>query len=145
MILIGDKMRRYHNPPRWLQNETQLEIFSNGVTQKQQVFWIARQHKKTGEPIEDIIPIVKKFEKYRQSKNVTGKDADINAYKNVGDLNRVITYIEMPEWKKGLDFKAEVDTLGTFGEWTILFPKTIRGSMACDPNDITSWCTVRKS
>jgi hypothetical protein len=107
--------------------------------------WIARIHKKTGENIGEIIVLVKEFHRLKDEQKLKGADGDINRYKTTGDLSRKMTDVNTPEWLKTLNFNDEVDTLLITRDWTVYFPKSMIGSAACDMNDVTSWCTVRKA
>ena len=143
--------------PGWArQDEVLTKIYRAGIYNKQHAFWIKKRHIKKGkvlEPLEDIIPLVLLFEEeetqdlinlYRNDPDVTIEvTPDLNRYKTIGDLNRLLTLLRPPQLVG--NFEDHVDVLGRVGEWKILFPRTMHGSMMCDPNDETTWCTVRKS
>ena len=143
--------------PGWARNDKVLTaIYKAGIFNKQHAFWIKKRHVKKGkilEPLEDIIPLVLIYEEketqdlinlYRNDPDVTMiVSPDIHQYKTIKDLNDLITFLRPPQFEG--DFDENVDVLGKVGEWKIFFPKTMKGSMMCDPNDETTWCTVRKS
>lgn len=143
--------------PGWArQDEILTAIYRAGIINKQHAFWVKSRHVKKGrmlEPLEDIIPLVLLFQEketqdlitlYRNDPDVTIEiTPDLNRYKTVGELNELLTFLRPPQLMG--DFEDHVDVLGRVGEWKILFPKTMHGSMMCDPNDETTWCTVRKS
>jgi hypothetical protein len=143
--------------PGWARQDDSLKaIFKAGIYNKQHAFWIKKRHIKKGkilEPLEDIIPLVLLFEEketqdlinlYRNDPDATMEiTPDLNRYKTVGDLNRLLTFLRPPQLMG--EFEDHVDVLGRVGEWKILFPRTMHGSMMCDPKDETTWCTVRKS
>lgn len=143
--------------PGWArQDEVLTKIYRAGIYNKQHAYWIKKRHIKKGkvlEPLEDIIPLVLLFEEketqdlinlYRNDPDITIEiTPDLNRYKTIGDLNKLLTLLRPPELAG--EFEDHVDVLDRVGEWKILFPRTMHGSMMCDPKDETTWCTVRKS
>ena len=151
----------YRSNPKWLdlakkkkeRNVEVLEkIFKMGVKSQNAAYWAKKQHiTKRGqilEPLEDVVALVLRFEtdetrrkikKYKEAKFAK----DISQYKSIGELNRTLTQLYPP--RLAGTFEDHVDIIWEDDNWIMLFPRSIAGSMMCDPNDITTWCTVRKS
>lgn len=100
-----------------------------GINNKVFLLWMTKQN----EPVEDIIGLVKSFEK---NKNRLA-EKDINRYTS-DELRQALEDLSPSrrEAKEGSYEKLE----GDFGEWKVYMPKTQEGS--CLLGKDTTWCTA---
>ncbi len=118
------------------------------------------------EPVKDIIPDVIEFKKSDFVNKIKTKSKRLNdpsilnqlnlsvkIYPTVNSLRAVIeeTNVDI----SGLDRRRfvpletgdDLEIVGKAGPWTVILPKTIRGSVSCDARTSkdTSWCTTKRS
>jgi hypothetical protein len=113
--------------------------YEAGIKNPQYLQWI--QKRRAGEPVEDIIDIVKRFDelKPRLAKK------DIYAYKNPGELRIAIENLGASKRTQKRAEKQrltaeETTILGTFGDWIVAMPHTVESS--CQLGKGTTWCTA---
>ena len=118
------------------------------------------------EPIRDVVPDVLEFKKPDFINKMKTKAKRLNdpsllkqlnlsvkIYPTVNSLRAVLEKINIDT--AGLDTKTfvpietgdDLEIVGEVGPWTIILPKTIRGSVSCDPftSKDTTWCTTKRS
>jgi len=118
------------------------------------------------EPIRDIIPDVLEFKKPEFINKVKIKSKRLNdpsllnrlnlsvkIYPTVNSLRAMIEEINVDI--SGLDRSKfvpletgdDLEIVGKAGPWTVILPKTIRGSVSCDArvSKDTTWCTTKRS
>jgi hypothetical protein len=118
------------------------------------------------EPIRDIIPDVLEFKKPEfinkikiKSKRLNDPsllnllNLSVNIYPTVNSLRAMIDKINVDI--SGLDRSKfvpletgdDLEIVGKAGPWTVILPKTIRGSVSCDArvSKDTTWCTTKRS
>ena len=118
------------------------------------------------EPVKDVIPDVFQFKKPDFVNKIKTKAKRLNdpsllnqlnlsvkIYPTVNSLRAVIekTNVDIT----GLDRRSfvpletgdDLEIVGKAGPWTVILPKTIRGSVSCDARTSkdTSWCTTKRS
>ena len=113
--------------------------YEAGIKNPQYLQWI--QKKRAGEPVEDIIDIVKRFDELKQ--RLAKKD--IYAYKNPGELRIAIENLGASKRTQKRAEKQrltaeETTILGTFGDWIVAMPHTVESS--CQLGKGTTWCTA---
>ena len=118
------------------------------------------------EPIRDIIPDVLEFKKPEFINKIKTKSKRLNDpsllnrlnlsvknYPSVNSLRAMIEEINVDV--SGLDRSKfvpletgdDLEIVGKAGPWTVILPKTIRGSVSCDArvSKDTTWCTTKRS
>lgn len=118
------------------------------------------------EPIRDIIPDVLEFKKPEFINKIKIKSKRLNdpsllnrlnlsvkIYPSVNSLRAMIEEINVDV--SGLDRSKfvpletgdDLEIVGKAGPWTVILPKTIRGSVSCDArvSKDTTWCTTKRS
>jgi hypothetical protein len=118
------------------------------------------------EPIRDIIPDVLEFKKPEFINKIKIKSKRLNdpsllnrlnlsvkIYPSVNSLRAMIEEINVDV--SGLDRSKfvpletgdDLEIVGEAGPWTVILPKTIRGSVSCDArvSKDTTWCTTKRS
>jgi len=118
------------------------------------------------EPIRDIIPDVLEFKKPEFINKIKTKSKRLNdpsllnrlnlsvkIYPSVNSLRAMIEEINVDI--SGLDRSKfvpletgdDLEIVGKAGPWTVILPKTIRGSISCDARTSkdTTWCTTKRS
>ena len=113
--------------------------YEAGIKNPQYLQWI--QKRRAGEPVEDIIDIVKRFDELKQ--RLAKKD--IYAYKNPGELRIAIENLGASKRTQKRAEKQrltaeETTILGTFGDWIVAMPHTVESS--CQLGKGTTWCTA---
>ncbi len=93
--------------------------------------WIAKQK----EPVEDIIDLVKSFERNIQRL----EKKDINQYSS-NELRRILNDLGNSKTKEKETTKSEITDLGTFGDWRVIMPHSREAS--CLFGKDTTWCTA---
>ena len=113
--------------------------YEAGIRNPSYLQWI--QKRRAGEPVEDIIDIVKRFDelKPRLAKK------DIYAYKNPSELRIAIENLGASKRTQKRAEKQrltaeETTILGTFGDWIVAMPHTVESS--CQLGKGTTWCTA---
>ena len=132
-----------------------LKAYNDGIKDIAQLSWI--QKTRGSEPIPDVAAdVIRFFDPQVQTiVKENGFQTDLNKinYPTVNELRRVISQVEafIDSRKdkpapaiKPIDDPNQVEKLAQVGPWTILLPKTVTGSTACDiSGKDTSWCTTK--
>lgn len=106
-----------------------------GIKNPQYLQWI--QKRRAGEPVEDVIDVVKAFDKQKQ--RLAKKD--IYAYKTPGELRQALEDLGASKRSEKKRLKSQETTyLGTFGDWIVAMPHTVESS--CQLGKGTTWCTA---
>jgi hypothetical protein len=108
-----------------------------GIKNVQYLNWIIKNG--GGEPIQDIVGVVKVFDANRRRLKDMGKSSDIYSYESPGDIRRAFEELDTSEVDDEVK-ASETDTLGTFGDWTVVMPHSIQSSCAWGAG--TTWCTA---
>ena len=113
--------------------------YDMGIRNPQYLQWI--QKRRAGEPVEDVVGLVKKFDTVKNRLKQAGKSPDIYAYKTAGLLRQAIEDLGASKGSEKRRLKQEETTyLGTFGDWTVAMPHTRESS--CQLGKGTTWCTA---
>jgi hypothetical protein len=129
--------------------KAQLETAKNQGVPVKYLGWLAKILGSASEPVEDIIPLLKTFEKKKEAlkSKFGGNAADINAYKTAQELSSKLEQLYDPEKeKKKAGFKAaagvkESEKLYEDNEWILIMPESTAES--CKWGAGTTWCTAR--
>ena len=130
---------------KYPQIKDKLEIAQKSLGDKltsKYINWIAKQLSISSEPVEDILPLLKSFEKNQDKikKIFQGNSGDINSYKTVGDLsNRLEELNKSTENKQGV--AGEIIYSSKDSPWVVTMPHNTEES--CDAGSGTTWCTAR--
>jgi hypothetical protein len=81
------------------------------------------------------------------------KRLNLSSFDSIQDLDRFISEInvDLSSFDRSsfapLESGNDLEIVGKVGPWTIILPKTIRGSISCDPriDRDTTWCTTKRS
>jgi hypothetical protein len=155
LLLESRRTRDWINTQPGQDREELLLVYNSGLKDVSQLSWI--QKTRGTEPIPDVAAdVVRFFDPQVQTiVKENGFPTDLNKrnYPTVNELRRVISQVEaLIDSRKAkpttaikpIDDPNQVEKLSQVGPWTILLPKTITGSTACDiSGKDTSWCTTK--
>jgi hypothetical protein len=138
--------------------------YDAGIRIPDDFFWIRRIIKNSSEPVSDIAQDVldfrspefqQKLAAYNKSEtgrlNPFARDITRKTYPDSASLRNAVQTLGEDEFAKETYAQAfannsAVEKLGEAGPWTILFPKTTRGSVSCDiSGKETDWCTAKRT
>lgn len=156
ILLESKQTRKWINAQPEQDREELLLVYNKGLKDVSQLSWI--QKTRGAEPIPDVAADVVRFFEPQVKAIVkeNGFPTDLNKrnYPTVNELRRVLSQVDAlidsrKEKKspsiKPIDDPNQVEKLAQVGPWTILLPKTVTGSTACDiSGKDTTWCTTKK-
>ena len=156
VLLESKQARNWINTQPEQDREELLLVYNKGLKDVSQLSWI--QKTRGAEPIPDVAADVVRFFEPQVKAIVkeNGFPTDLNKrnYPTVNELRRVLSQVDAlidnrKEKKapaiKPIDDPNQVEKLAQVGPWTILLPKTVTGSTACDiSGKDTTWCTTKK-
>ena len=138
--------------------------YDAGIRIPDDFFWIRRVIKNSSEPVSDIAQDIldfrspefqQKLAAYNKSEtgrlNPFARDITRKTYPDSASLRNAVQTLGEDEFAKETYAQAfannsAVEKLGEVGPWTILFPKTTRGSVSCDISGReTDWCTAKRT
>ena len=155
MLLESKQTRKWIKTQPNMDQDALLQAYNDGIKDLSQLAWI--QKTRGTEPIPDVAAdVIRFFDPQVQTiVKENGFPTDLNKrnYPTVNELRRVISQVEalidsrkeksVPAIKP-IDDPNQVEKLAQVGPWTILLPKTVTGSTACDiSGKDTSWCTTK--
>jgi len=160
-ILLESLLLESRKTREWIKTQPKpdqtplLDAYNKGLTVIDKLSWI--QKTRGTEPIQDVVPdVIRFFEPQVQAivrENGYPTNLSKKNYKTVNDLRRVLSQVDAlidsrkskPEpTVKTIDDPNQVEKIDQVGPWTILLPKTVKGSTACDiSGKDTSWCTTK--
>jgi len=164
LILLENLLLENRQTRNWINNQPEadrpelLAAYNEGLRDTSQLSWI--QKTRGTEPISDLASYVKDFFDPQVQSIIKGNGFETNlsvkTYPTSGSLKSVVdqanNLIKSRKEKESntavdpINDPEHVDTIGTVGPWTILMPKTIQGSIACDRTGLeTTWCTTKRS
>ena len=155
MLLESKQTRKWIKTQPDIDQDALLQAYNDGIKDLSQLAWI--QKTRAGEPIPDVTAdVIRFFDPQVQTiVKENGFPTDLNKrnYPTVNELRRVISQVEaLIDSRKAkpvtaikpIDDPNQVEKLAQVGPWTILLPKTVTGSTACDiSGKDTSWCTTK--
>jgi hypothetical protein len=148
-IDLSTQVRRNPNTknyPNWVSDDFLISLYEQGLKHKQSAFWARKQCQQ--QPVSDpcdlplLVSYLSVFNNKKAALKAKKKNTDINKYTYPAFIDTMAQMF--PSALKG-SFEDNVDQLGTFGMWEVIFPRTMQGSQMSDENSITDWCTVRKN
>tara|TARA_R100000030_G_scaffold41869_1_gene31450 strand:- start:87 stop:2441 length:2355 start_codon:yes stop_codon:yes gene_type:complete len=160
-IILESMLQESKQTRKWIKTQplsdqdALLQAYNDGIKDLSQLAWI--QKTRGTEPIPDVAAdVIRFFDPQVQTiVKENGFPTDLNKrnYPTVNELRRVISQVEalidsrkkksVPTIKP-IDDPNQVEKLAQVGPWTILLPKTVTGSTACDiSGEDTSWCTTK--
>lgn len=107
-----------------------------GKKAKVYAMWLYK-HSKSGEPLEDIIPLTKFHAE--NLPRLRGREADINSFKNPGELQRFLE----EKFSSNEDNLPEAKPDAVVEGWKLYFPQSEEESCAAAGSG-TTWCTARR-
>jgi|GEM_PF-5084512 len=118
----------------------ELELaYEEGIKNPQYLMWIAKR--RGGEPVMDIVDIIRVFDKNKNRIKQKGLSPDIYSYKTPGSLRTMLEELGGSKSKERRRLKEEETThLGEFGPWVVVMPHTKESS--CQLGKGTTWCTA---
>lgn len=89
-----------------------------------------------GEPVEDVVPLVRAFHEEVEQKRLRGPAADIYTYKNPGELQTKLE--SLAPKRQGID---ALEPAWEGGGYRLFVPQNIEEAIFCGQG--TTWCTAR--
>lgn len=107
--------------------------------------WIQTQHLKTGEPIEDIKALVEVFDRkhIKQKLKAKGFPTDLYQYNSITKLSNILEAFTVVDTSEVTS--RDILSLGSFGEWEISLPLTVRGAISFNKDNQVNWCVCRST
>lgn len=138
--IISESLLSEGRAKKLLETYPELQIaYDSGIRTPQYLQWIATR--RMGEPVADVVGVVKAFEEKSALLKSRGKSTDIYAYKNPGELRRAIEDVGESRSSERRRLREEETTdLGQFGDWIVVMPHTQESS--CQLGAGTTWCTA---
>jgi len=117
--------------------------YDAGIRNPQYLRWI--QKRRGGEPVEDVVDVVKRFNAVKGRLKQAGKSPDIYSYQTAAILRQVIEDLgasktsEIEREKKRVK-REELTYFGNYGDWAVFMPHTTQASIQLGKG--TTWCTA---
>ena len=110
-----------------------------GIRKFDYLNWIFKR--RGGEPIKDVIGVVKSFDEKKPRLKEKGSSSNIYDYKTPSILRQALEDLGESKGEERRRLRKEETTyLGTFGDWSVYMPHTRESS--CQLGKGTTWCTV---
>jgi hypothetical protein len=113
--------------------------YDAGIRNPQYLRWI--QKRRGGEPVEDVVDVVKRFDAVKGRLKQAGKSPDIYSYQTAALLRQAIEELGASKTSERQRVKREELTyFGTYGDWAVFMPHTTQASIQLGKG--TTWCTA---
>ena len=113
--------------------------YDAGIRNPQYLRWI--QKRRGGEPVEDVVDVVKRFDVVKGRLKQAGKSPDIYSYKTAALLRQAIEDLGASKTSEIKRVRREELTyFGNFGDWALFMPHTTQASIQLGKG--TTWCTA---